>query len=420
MARPSLRFKKTIKEAAFKSVFGLFPKEFVLGRLFDLEEILRYVSSSEIVFKLARTPEEHEAAARLTYEAYIAQKMMPENHLNKRISKYNLSPGTFTVIAVKRGESPVEDEVVATVSLINDSGLGLPSDSIADLSSKRRGNVVAEVGSLCVKKEFRSSKGKILIPMMKYLAMVANQLNVDTFICTVHPQATSFYEVLFDAKYLPQKHSSYVCGTNELPAKVMSINCDFLSLGKLAKDKSSPALRRQVCEYYVTQSEEPYFIVEDFRLKVREDVSFDRDYGKVLMKEYLELGGELSDEDYRVLTSMLRDMTVCADEVFRKRVKEHRVLTAFLTTINIKGIGHVTCRTIDSSFSGLKLSVERVFSEKELEMFITYAPGMSVHLKGQVMWQRQYVVGIKIEGGQLDLWKQVIGKALREDQTIAA
>ena len=415
MVKKSTSFKKTIKETAFKSVFGLFPKDFIMGRLFDLEDILRYVSTSDIIFKLARTPQEHEAAARLTYEAYLYQGMMPANHLEKRISKYNLSPGTFTAIAVKKGKTEEEDEVIATVSLINDSGLGLPSDSIADLSSKRRGNVIAEVGSLCVKKGFRSSRGKILIPLMKYLALVANQLNIDTFICTVHPQAASFYEVLFDAKKLPQKRSSYVCGTNELPAHVMSINSDFLSLGKLANDPESPALRRQVCEYYITTGDEPYYILEDFGLKVREDISFDRGYAKVLLKEYLELGGELSEEDYRVLTSMLRDISVCEDEVFRKRVKEHRVLTSFLTTINSKSLGHITCKTIDSSFSGLRLSVEKVFAEKEVELFITFAPGQSVHLKGRVMWQDQYIVGVLIQGGEVNLWRKVINMALGDN-----
>ena len=40
MVKKSTSFKKTIKEAAFKSVFGLFPKDFIMGRLFDLEDIL--------------------------------------------------------------------------------------------------------------------------------------------------------------------------------------------------------------------------------------------------------------------------------------------------------------------------------------------------------------------------------------------
>lgn len=416
MVKKRSSIKKSIKEAAFKSMYGLFPKDFVMGRLFDLEDILRYVSNSDIVFKLARTPEEYDAAAKLTYEAYLAQKMMPENHLKKRISKYNLSPGTFTIIAVKQGKKASEDEVIATVSLINDSGLGLPSDDIADLSSKRKGNVIAEVGSLCVKKGYRNTKGKILLPLMKFLAMVANQLNIDTFICTVHPQAASFYEVLFDAKRLPQKRSSYMCGTNELPACVMSIACDYTDMTSLVNDQKSPAIRRQVLDYYRTDSQEPYYIVEDFGLKVREDISFDREYAKTLMKEYLELGGELCDEDYRVLTSMLRDMTVCEDEVFRARVKEHRVLTSFRTTINIKSLGHITCKTIDSSFSGLRLSVEKVFAEKEVEMFITYAPGKSLYLKGKIMWQRQYIVGVLIESGDIELWREVIGKALGQGQ----
>lgn len=412
MVKKKSSFKKTIKEAAFKSVFTLFPREFVLGKLFNLEEILRYVSNSGIIFKLATTPREHEAAAKLTYEAYLAQGMMPPNHLKKRISKYNLSPGTFTIIAVKKGQTQKDDEVIATVSLINDSNLGLPSDNVADLSSNRKGNVIAEVGSLCVKQGYRKSRGKILLPLMKYLKMLADQLNIDTLICTVHPQAASFYEVLFNGQKLPQKRASYICGTNELPACVISIKCDYKELKRMLQDPKTPLLRRQVIEYYSTISDEPYYIVEDFDLKVREHSSFDRDYARVLFDEYLELGGELIEEDYRTLTSMLRDMSVCNDEVYKARVREHRVLTSFTTTMNTESLGHITCKTMDSSFSGMRLTVEQVFSDTEIELFITYGARKSLYLRGRVMWRKEYTVGVKIEGGDVELWQSVIEKAL--------
>ena len=80
-----------------------------------------------------------------------------------------------------------------------------------------------------------------------------------------------------------------------------------------------------------------------------------------------------------------------------------------------KIIKHITCKTIDSSFSGLRLSVEKVFAEKEVELFITFAPGQSVHLKGRVMWQDQYIVGVLIQGGEVNLWRKVINMALGDN-----
>ena len=171
-------------------------------------------------------------------------------------------------------------------------------------------------------------------------------------------------------------------------------------------------LRRQVIEYYSTISDEPYYIVEDFDLKVREHSSFDRDYARVLFDEYLELGGELIEEDYRTLTSMLRDMSVCNDEVYKARVREHRVLTSFTTTMNTESLGHITCKTMDSSFSGMRLTVEQVFSDTEIELFITYGARKSLYLRGRVMWRKEYTVGVKIEGGDVELWQSVIEKAL--------
>lgn len=100
------------------------------------------------VYRVARTRDELEKAYKLVYYEYKCRGYIPKFFKSKlRLSIYNAVPSTVTFIA-KQG-----DEVVATVSLIPDSSMGLLMDKLYKketdgLRSQHRG--VAEVGQFAV------------------------------------------------------------------------------------------------------------------------------------------------------------------------------------------------------------------------------------------------------------------------------
>ncbi len=77
-----------------------------------------------VEYRIIRKRQELEKSYALVYKEYIKRNYMEENISKLRISLYNALPQTITFIAV------AEQEVLATVSIIPDSPLGLPMDTI--------------------------------------------------------------------------------------------------------------------------------------------------------------------------------------------------------------------------------------------------------------------------------------------------
>jgi N-acyl amino acid synthase FeeM len=132
-------------------------------------------------------------AYRFVYEVYSGQGYGQE-HLSKLwFSFHDLLPDTFTV-TVLQGE-----EIVAAVTVVPDSPLGLPADDIfgSDLRSHReRGHRVAEVLSLAVKPEMRSGR-KILGRIFCIIHLISRRImNASHFVITVVPHHAPFYERL--------------------------------------------------------------------------------------------------------------------------------------------------------------------------------------------------------------------------------
>ena len=66
-----------------------------------------------------------------------------------RATKYNLLPTTTVIIA------RYNDEVIATISFIVDSSIGVPIDEYQDISKLcSRGGRIVEIGALTVKEEW--------------------------------------------------------------------------------------------------------------------------------------------------------------------------------------------------------------------------------------------------------------------------
>lgn len=149
-------------------------------------------SQSDIIYKRAETYEEIEQALRIVYGAYKERGITQDNASRLRLTKFHALPTTAVLIAVKN------NEVIATMSLVLDSSLGLPLEdlrNVDDLRSTTRR--MAEISSLAIKRGYRSQRGKLLLPLCNFMYRYAkNYLGVEILFAAVHPLVQDFYRCI--------------------------------------------------------------------------------------------------------------------------------------------------------------------------------------------------------------------------------
>lgn len=170
---------------------------YLRGMRFDRSEI------DGVIFKIAETLEEKEAAFRLIHDMYVRRGIIPANESGWRLSVFHLLP-TTTIFIAKSG-----DEVIGTVSLIEDSPLGVPMEETHPreiLSLRLSGLRFAEVGALAVAPE-RRGKGVSLMLYNILLRWARQYRFIRNLAIAVHPRIESFFKVIFLFKRLGQIQS---------------------------------------------------------------------------------------------------------------------------------------------------------------------------------------------------------------------
>lgn len=120
--------------------------------------------NSPYTFKLADTDQEIHESLELLYSQYINTKVPWSNRQFLKLTKHHVLPTTEILIA------KYEDTVIATLTLINDSSLGLPMDAGWDLRPLRNSHAqIAELTGLCVKPGFNKKTGALLFPLYSLL-----------------------------------------------------------------------------------------------------------------------------------------------------------------------------------------------------------------------------------------------------------
>ncbi len=155
---------------------------------------------SDIEIKIATTMEEFEQAFKLLHDCYVGLGIMDPDQSGLRCNVYSAIPYTNVVIAKRN------NQVIATLSLIQDSVFGLPCDKEFKFENDqyRAQNMrLVEVSAMAVHKDFRKTQGGSYINlfMMNYLYRFTRQyLGGDLLIAAIHPHAQVFYETLFNFK----------------------------------------------------------------------------------------------------------------------------------------------------------------------------------------------------------------------------
>lgn len=143
-------------------------------------------------FRVARQPAERLAALRLVYRRYASSNLIEPCQLKLRVTEQHLLPSTSIFVGV------ADDTVCCTVSLIGDSTLGLPLESIyqREVARLRKANrKVAEVSCLAFH-EAGSARTfrRAFIGLNRIMAQYAKHHGYDSLLMTCHPRHLPFYE----------------------------------------------------------------------------------------------------------------------------------------------------------------------------------------------------------------------------------
>lgn len=140
--------------------------------------------------QIANTRELKIKAFSLLYESYLKKGFAQENDSKMWYSIFDLLPDTAIVVAIDDNE-----EVVGALTIVLDSDIGLPADELCtgELEELRKGHLLAQIASLCVKGKVRSDLG-LLIKLCNYAFLYAKGLkDITDFIITVNPKNMNFY-----------------------------------------------------------------------------------------------------------------------------------------------------------------------------------------------------------------------------------
>ncbi len=156
-----------------------------------------------VEFKIASSEEEMLGAFALLEKSYIKRGIARDGQM--RLQVINLLPTSTTFVAKKDGK------VIGTISLIEDSELGLPMEKVHTVEVRKARQLyrhVAEVGALAVEPEYRrSSLSLMLYNMMGRWAR--GWTHVDDLLIAVHPSAQFFYRslLMFETMGKVQKYA---------------------------------------------------------------------------------------------------------------------------------------------------------------------------------------------------------------------
>jgi hypothetical protein len=199
-----------------------------------------------LVLKIAETQEELEACFKLLHDAYVGSGFMKPDPSGMRITIYHALPTTTTLCAKFDGE------VVGTLSLIRESLLGFPLQTIFDLSRVReRKGQIAEVSALAVHPKFRKTGGIILFPLMKFMYNYCTTF-FDTrhLVIAVNPNRIEMYESLLFFRRLAEKSVDSYDFANGAPAVGATLDLKYAP-AQFAKVYGGKPMRRNMYHYFI-------------------------------------------------------------------------------------------------------------------------------------------------------------------------
>ncbi|MCB0390410.1 MAG: PilZ domain-containing protein [Bdellovibrionales bacterium] len=152
----------------------------------------------QLTIKVANTLQEVEEAFEIVHDEYWEHGYIDKKSKEMLVTKFHLLPTTSVIVAQWEGK------VIGTMSLINDSPMGLPSEGLQSFNDLRSQNLkkIAEGAFFAVKEEFQPA---VTWPLIKFFYELSRRVhNVDILILPLpdNKMLTQFLEAVFFIKPL--------------------------------------------------------------------------------------------------------------------------------------------------------------------------------------------------------------------------
>jgi hypothetical protein len=188
---------------------------------------IRYDLSADYVLKQAESQDEIQSALNIVHDAYTRLGYIDEHPERVHFNAFICLP-TTTILIVK-----FKDEVVGTMSIVADSGIGLPSEITWDLQQIRSETMkIGEVSALAIKRSHKTSRGHLLLMLCKLMYEFGTQiLDLDGVVIAATVEAEPFYTDLLLFKKVVAK-----TGQRHMAVKGNSSTCCFVNFKKVRAD----------------------------------------------------------------------------------------------------------------------------------------------------------------------------------------
>lgn len=380
---------------------------------------IEYDLPKELTLKLAETEDEIEQALRLVHDAYVELEYMDASETKMRFTKHHAHPNAVILIAKWL------DDVIGTLTIIPDSALGLPSDSTWSFDRYRaEGKIIAEISSLTIKKDFRMRRGRLLLPLCKFMYVFCTEyLKLDGVVAATTLEVEPFYTdiLLFEKIGGREARSSQavkgdhpaMCGflsfspeTEDRGRKIYGHRPDKRNLYKFMKETATPNLkfpeRSLSVQGYVKNKNAALARIFDRHPAL---ISEFRDDDKQILKTY-DLSGLLEKHYSTRVTFMQRNNQNLRPEV-RRRGWCHSTKTA----------EPIACKVVDVSANGLRLNIQGgkpALTVGDVLALVFEVDQKLIHLKAEIRWtESQTKFGCRLLEAPQE-WGHLIEQALQE------
>lgn len=380
-----------------KKIIGLMP-ESLKYRLYRSLVKIPNSNMENVVFKLAETREELEGAFSLLHDSYVDVGLMKQSPSGLRVTPYHALGSSVTLIG------KIGCEIVATLTIITDSKLGLPSDNFVDLSKLRAGgNRIAEISALAIKKEYR---GKMLFHLLKYMyEWCVNYLSINHLIATLttDTKAYELYESILFFKRIENKIEANYAFSNFRPVIAEHLNLDE-AREIFSKYYSQKESSRNLFSFFVEQAcpnfqfPTRHYFTTNYQVMDAESFSYffsKRTTALVDMSEKSLLTLRQifkSQPQAQLIDRVLKDKNIYALEYYNQK---DRFNVSFNTSARLEN-RIIKLRVLDISSQGLKISSQDKI-EDEIIINIPSKDGKSYLIRAEKIWQDEYgVTGLRI------------------------
>ena len=161
-------------------------------------------ASGQVVYKVASTQHDREAAFRLVYDAYRRLEIVPENRFRMRVTPHHLLPTTDVFVALHRGRA------LCTLTLVRDADLGVPMQDVyaEELTRRRRhGICLGEASSLAIRRSERQRLFPVFIRLTQLMFRCSEHRGVQQIVIAVHPRHACFYQRLMKFRVIGEQRA---------------------------------------------------------------------------------------------------------------------------------------------------------------------------------------------------------------------